>query len=128
MNLLLDEMWPSSIALQLRHRGHDVVAVAERPELRSQPDSAIFSVALAEDRAIVTENVGDFRRLAADAIQQGQSYPGLVLTTNRRFLRHDPRTAGRLVTALDHLLSAGLDVASREHWLSSSAGLLPAAT
>ncbi len=43
---------------------------------------------------------------------------GLILTSNQRFPRHDPRTAGRLVTSLDELLSAGMEAANLEHWLS----------
>jgi hypothetical protein len=45
VKLLLDEMWPPSIAVQLRRRGHDVEAVAERADLRGQADDAVFSVA-----------------------------------------------------------------------------------
>lgn len=118
MNLLLDEMWPPAIALQLRRRGHDVVAVAERPDLRGQPDAVVFAAAQAEGQVIVTENVPDYRALAAYTLQQGRSHAGLIFTSNRRFPRHDPRTAGRLVTALDELLSRGPPVTDLEHWLS----------
>ncbi len=43
MKLLLDEMWSPAIAAALRERGHDVVAVAERSDLRGKPDDVIFS-------------------------------------------------------------------------------------
>jgi len=118
VKLILDEMWPPEIAIQLRRRGHDALAVAERPELRGQPDIAIFAFAQAEERAIVIENVVDYRPLAARGLQQGRSHFGLVFTSNHRFPRHDPRTAGRLITALDELLSSGLEAANLEHWLS----------
>jgi hypothetical protein len=111
-------MWSAGLALQLRQRGHDVVAVAERPGLRGQPDAAIFAAAQAEGRAIVTENVVDYRPLATYALQRGGAHCGLVLTTNRRFPRHDLQTAGRLVNALDALLSTGLDLTNLEHWLA----------
>ncbi|MCL4370173.1 MAG: DUF5615 family PIN-like protein [Chloroflexi bacterium] len=116
--LLLDEMWQPEIAVQLRRRGHDVVAVAERPELRGQPDAAIFAVAQAEGRAIVTENVIDYRPLAAYEIQAGHFHAGLIFTSNRSFPRHDPRTVGHLVKALAELLSMDLESANLEYWLS----------
>lgn len=118
MKLLLDEMWPPDIAIQLRHRGHDVEAVTERPELRGQSDPVVFTVAQAEERAVVTENVIDYRPLAAEAISRGHSHCGLILTSNRRFPRHDSRTLGRLVTDLHELLSRGLDLRDREYWIS----------
>lgn len=67
---------------------------------------------------MVTENVGDYRPLAAAALQHGHSHCGLVRTSNHRFPRHDPGTLRRLVTALDRLLSSATVVANLEHWLS----------
>ena len=116
MKLLLDEMWAPAIAEALRDRGHDVVAVAERHDLRGMPDAAIFEAALAEGRMIVTENVVDYRPLAADAMRAGRPYPALIFTSNRAYPRASRRTAGRLVRALDALLSAR-DAISGEHWL-----------
>jgi hypothetical protein len=66
----------------------------------------VFSTAVAEERALVTENVPDFRRLEAEAVARGQATPRLVFTTNRQFPRGDPATLGRLVLALDALLLA----------------------
>lgn len=105
MKLLLDEMWPPEIAVQLRHRGHDVVAVAERPELQGQRDEVIFATAQTEERALRTVNVIDYRPLAAHEIEQRRSHNGLILTSNRRFPRHDPHTLGRLTAVLDGPLS-----------------------
>lgn len=99
-------MYPPAVAEQLRARGHDVVSVHE-PEhrrLEGAPDKEIFDVALAEQRALVTENVPDFRRLEADALARGEAAPVLVYTTNRRFPRGQPATIGRLVEALDTLM------------------------
>src|SRR5437762_13027670 len=98
-------MWAAEIAVQLRRRGHDVVAVTERLDLRGQPDAIVFAAAQEEERAVVTENVSDYRPLAAYWIEQGRTHAGLILTSNRRFPRHDPRTTGRLVASLDELLS-----------------------
>lgn len=117
MKLLLDEMWPPEIALQLRRGGHDVKAITEHPDLRGQPDAVVFAWAQEQERIVVTENVIDYRQLAAHEMHQGRHYHGLILTTNRRFPRHDPRTVGRLVTALDRVLSSGVEMGNREHWL-----------
>ena len=116
VKLLLDEMWPPAIAEALRDRGHEVVAVAERRELRGMPDEAIFEEAQAECWVIVTENVVDYRPLAAAAIRAGRAYPALIFTSNRAYPRANRRTAGRLVAALDALLTTR-DAIDGEHWL-----------
>jgi predicted nuclease of predicted toxin-antitoxin system len=118
VKLLLDEMWPPSIAVQLRQRGHDVVAVAERPELMGQTDDAVWAAAQADGWVVVTENVVDYRPLAAEDLRQGRSHCGLILTSNQRVPRHRPGTIGRLVVALDELVSAGVELMSSEYWLA----------
>ena len=64
MRLLLDEMYPATLAEQLRARGHDVVSVhdADYHHLEGVPDAEVFAAAIADDRALLTENVADFRR------------------------------------------------------------------
>jgi len=118
VKLLLDEMWPPAVAGALRRRGHDVVAVAERPELRGQPDDVILAVAQAEGRAVVTENVVDYLPLAAERLTRGDVHAGVILTSHRRYPRSNPRTIGRLVSALDALLSALPEGTNLEHWLA----------
>ena len=116
MKLLLDEMWSPAIAAALRERGHDAIAVAERSDLRGQPDEVIFAEALADARAIVTENVVDYRPLASAALRSGRASPTLIYTSNRAYPRASRRTAGRLVIALDALLTTR-DGVEGEHWL-----------
>lgn len=108
MRLLLDEMYPTSLAEQLRARGHDVVSVHDpsHVHLRSLADEVVAAAALDEGRALVTENVPDFRRLAAAADKQHQPMPLLIHTTNERFPRARAGTLGRLVLALDTVLCA----------------------
>lgn len=77
----------------------------------------IFAEALAENRAIVTENVVDHRPLASAALRAGRASPTLILTSNRTYPRASRRTAGRLVTALDALL-VGEDEPAGEYWLA----------
>ncbi len=108
MKLLLDEMYPASIAEQLRLRGHDAVSLHDPDyrQLEGAPDEEIFTLATAIERAIVTENVPDYRRLEAAALARDEPAPGLVYTTNRQFPRGEPATAGRFVLALAALLDA----------------------
>lgn len=111
-------MWPPALARQLRGRGHDVVAVAERPDLRGQPDAYIFEIAQAEGRFVVTENVADYRPLLMAALQQQTPDSGIIFTSNRLYPRADRRTFGRLVRALDNLLSTDPGIPGIEYWLS----------
>jgi predicted nuclease of predicted toxin-antitoxin system len=105
LKLLLDEMYPPAIAAQLRDRGHDVVAVAARAELRGLPDDGVFATAQQEHRAVVTENVGDFSLIADAADQRGFPHHGLILVDPVKYPRGNPRTIGRMVTRLDLLLN-----------------------
>ena len=100
-------MYPATLAEQLRARGHDVVSVHEPDyvHLEGAPDVDLFAVAVADDRAILTENVADFRRPEADALGRGERCPRLILTTNRQFPRGQAGTLGRLVVALDAALA-----------------------
>jgi predicted nuclease of predicted toxin-antitoxin system len=108
MKLLLDEMYASAIAEQLRARGHDVASVHDPTyrALEGKPDEEVWAAAIADDRVLVAENVQDFRRLEADALARAQPRGPLIFTTDRQFPGGDPATIGRLVTALDALLAA----------------------
>ncbi len=105
MKLLLDEMYASFIAGELRARGHDVISVHEAPG-RGTPDEAVFAFARAEGRAIVTENVSDFRPLAEAVLAGDGSHAGVVFTTEKRWPRNDP---GALIAALEQLLASTPD-------------------
>lgn len=103
MKVLIDEMYPSLIARELRARGHDVASVHETPG-RGAPDDDVLDHARSVGRAVVTENVRDYRPLA-EALLGGESHAGLVFTTDKRWPRNDP---GALITALEALLSSTL--------------------
>ena len=55
----------------LRERGHDVLAVAEHPGWAALSDPEVMAVARTERRAVVTNNLRDYRPLYADAITPG---------------------------------------------------------
>ena len=107
MRLLLDEMYPATLAEQLRKRGHDVVSVhdADYQYLQGVPDGEVFSAAIADDRALLTENVADFRRLETESLAHGAPCSRLIFTTNRRFPRGQAGTVGRLILELDAALA-----------------------
>lgn len=100
-------MYPATVAEQLRDRGHDVVSIHDPDyrRLEGAPDEEVFAIAVAEGRALVTENVPDYRRLEADALARGEHTPRLIFTTNRQFPRGAPAALGWLVLALDALLA-----------------------
>lgn len=114
MKLLLDEMYTPTIAEQLRARGHDAASIHD-PEYRmleGEPDDEVWAAAIADDRALLSENVQDFRRIEANALAHAQPVARLIFTTDRQFPRGDPATLGRLVSALDTLLAANPDLAT----------------
>ena len=114
MKLLLDEMYTPTIAEQLRARGHDAASIHD-PEYRmleGEPDDEVWAAAIADDRALVSENVQDFRRIEANALAHAQPVARLIFTTDRQFPRGDPATLGRLVSALDAVLAAEPDLAT----------------
>lgn len=103
MRLLLDEHHDPDVARQLRELGHDVVAVAEREDLRGRSDPDLFAAAIAEQRALVTENARDYVPLAARSAAEDLRHYGVILTSPARHPRR-PDARGRLVDALARLL------------------------
>jgi predicted nuclease of predicted toxin-antitoxin system len=100
VRLLLDEMFPPSVARALREAGHDVVAVQERPELVGLDDPGVFAQAQVEGRAVVTENVRDLVVLATDRAAESVAHFGVILTASRTLSRHQKRFVGATVDAL----------------------------
>jgi len=98
---LLNEMWSAEIARQLRRRGLDVVAATELPRrYRGVPDDEVFARAQVDGRTIVTDNVGDFSRLVADAAGRGKAHCGVVFALRPAFDRARPGVVGEMVRAL----------------------------
>jgi hypothetical protein len=118
--LLLDEMHSPAVAEALRGLGHDVVAVAERPDLRAMTDEEVAAWAAERSRRVVTENVKDFRRLLLLAGEGERRCPTLLYTSSRAFPR-SRRNPGPLIAALQAWLCRP-DVTSRpaEDWLRSA--------
>lgn len=107
MRLLLDEHYSPQIARQLRGRGHDVVAVGERPDLVGLADSELLERMAGEGRVILSENAVDFVVLAEQAALAGQEHAGIMLTSPRRMPRRKG-TIGLFVRTLDAFLEKHL--------------------
>jgi predicted nuclease of predicted toxin-antitoxin system len=106
VRLLPDEMFSPVIAAELRDRGHDVIAVADRPDLRAKSDEDIFAWASAERRWLLTENVKDFRPIMLRALPGGPPDCRLLFTSSRAFPR-SRKNPGPLINALHAWLTAG---------------------
>jgi hypothetical protein len=106
IQLLLDEMFSPVVAEALRERGHRVVAVVERPDLRAMPDAEVFAWAAAARCWLLTENVKDFQRIKLQALQANAGTAALLFTSSRTFPR-SRRHVGPVVDALDAWLTKG---------------------
>jgi predicted nuclease of predicted toxin-antitoxin system len=113
---LLDEQLSPQIAVLLRQAGLDVEAVGDRPDLIGRSDMFIFEVACSEDRAVITNNIKDFRPLAAQWLAQGRIHAGLILLPSAR-----TRTRAAITMLADRIASVLRDnpggLASSERWI-----------
>ena len=102
MKALLDEQLSPQNAVLLREAAYDVVAVAERDDLVGSLDSTILEVATDEGRAVVTNNIKDFRPLAAERLARGRTHGGLILvpSTQTRNRAAITSLAGAIETVL----------------------------
>jgi hypothetical protein len=81
LKFLLDEHVSKTVAAALRQAGVDAVSVAERPDLRGQPDTGILAAADGEGRVVVT---GDCRTFPA-AMAATDQWLGVVFFVPARF-------------------------------------------
>jgi predicted nuclease of predicted toxin-antitoxin system len=119
VKLLLDEMLSPAIARELRSRGHDVETAAGNPSCEALADPEVLALARAEHRAIVTNNLRDFRPLHHEAITPGgPGHFGMIFVPgNYRRTRAD---TGRIIAALEAILvrhPGEEDLANGEAWL-----------
>jgi len=118
VKLLLDEMLSPDIAEVLHGRGYDVQAIANSAHAElSDPD--VLDLARSQQRAVVTNNVRDFRPLHIAAVGAGGAghYGIIFMASNFRRSKAD---IGRIADALEEKLKQypGLeDLANAEDWL-----------
>lgn len=109
MKLLLDEMYPATLAEGLRAAGIEATTVVGLA-LGGSSDAEVFAAAVAAGYVVLTENVGDFTRIAAELSTAGHSHPGLLIALSSRFSRR-PVGAKPLIDAIKAI--AAQDLADR---------------
>jgi hypothetical protein len=117
--LLLDEMLSPVIAGHLRDLGHDVDAIKGSPRHEALSDGEVMDLARTQRRAVVTNNLVDFRPLHHAAVTPGgPGHFGIVfIPGSYRRARAD---TGRIVSALEAKLAeypGDDDLANGETWL-----------
>lgn len=98
MKVLVDEMYPAALAEALRATGIEATTVTDL-RLGGAPDTEIFGAAVAGGFCVLTENVGDFARIAADYSTGGGHHAGLLVALSSRFSRR-PAGVQPLVNAI----------------------------
>ena len=118
MKAILDEQLSPQIAFLLRKAGYDVVAVAERDDLAGRTDNVILEVASREERAVITNNVKDFRPLAVERLAQGRAHPGLILLPSKR--TRTRASVSAIARAIEQVLHDHPDgLSGSERWIGS---------
>ena len=114
MKILVDEMYPATVAGALEAAGIDATMVADL-RLAGASDPQLFGAAVAGGYSVLTENVGDFARIAAERSTAGGQHYGVLIALSSRFSRR-PAGIGPLVAAIQAL--AGEQIADRVVYLN----------
>jgi hypothetical protein len=118
---LLDEQLSPQIAVLLRKAGYDVDAVADRDDLAGRSDRVVFETTCSEGRAVVTNNIKDFRPLAAEYLAQGRVHSGLVLLPSAR--TRSRATIAAIAMAIEGVLTDNPDgFSGSERWIGPLKG------
>ena len=86
MKLLLDEMYPPRLAQVLRSLDIEASTAGELG-LMGRSDPELFAMAAAEGYVLLTENVADFARIAAEHLGAGGHHAGVLIALSSRFSR-----------------------------------------
>jgi hypothetical protein len=114
VKILVDEMYPATVAGALEAAGIEATTVADL-RLAGASDSEVFGAAAAGGYSVLTENVGDFARIAAEHSTAGGHHHGVLIALSSRFSRR-PAGIGPLVAAIEAL--AGEQIADRVVYLN----------
>jgi hypothetical protein len=107
VKILVDEMYPATVAEALRVTGIEATTVADL-RLAGASDLEGFGAAVAGGYAVLTENVGDFTRIAAEHSTAGAHHNGVLIALSSRFSRR-PAGLPALVTAVKAVADEQVD-------------------
>ena len=117
-------MWAPVIAVELRKRGFDVIAIGEAEHATRYAgiaDDDVFARAQEDGRAVLTDNVPDYEQVRRDWEALGRSHHGVVYALDPPFNRHrGEAVVGQMVRALELLLRSALtqaDPSDQVHFL-----------
>jgi predicted nuclease of predicted toxin-antitoxin system len=117
VRVILDEQLSPQIAILLRKAGYDVDAAADREDLVGRSDRIILEVACREGRAVVTNNIKDFRPLAAEWLAHGRVHAGLILLPSTRTRSRNAIAA--VAVAIENVLRDHPDgLSGSERWIA----------
>ena len=99
-------MYSADVAARIWSEGMEASTAVELG-LAGRSDMELFAAATTGGHTVVSENVADFTRLAADATAAGQPHHGLLIALSSRFSRrpegHQALVAAVLAVARDDL-------------------------
>ena len=107
MKLLVDEMYPAAVAEALHAAGIEATTVGAL-RLAGASDAEVFGAAVAGGYAVLTENVGDFARIAAEHSTAGGHHHGVLIALSSRFARR-PAGIPPLVAAIQPVAKEQLE-------------------
>jgi hypothetical protein len=117
VKVLVDEMYPATVAEALRAAGIEATTVANL-RLAGATDPEVFGAAVgaavAGGYAVLTENVDDFARIAPEHSTAGGHHNGLLVALSSRFSRR-PTGLRPLVAAVEAI--AGEQIEDRVIYL-----------
>jgi hypothetical protein len=100
-------MYPAALTSGLQAAGIEAATVSALG-LTGHTDADVFASAVAEGYVLLTEDVGDFTRIAAEYIATGDHHPGLLIALSSRFSRR-PAGIAILVAAIKAIAHEPLD-------------------
>lgn len=107
MKLLLDEMYPAALAEGLQAVGIDASTITA-VNLAGSADTKVLAWAVDRCYAVLTENVADFTRIAAQHSTAGGHHHGLLIALASRFSRR-PQGIAPLKAAVQAIAGERLD-------------------
>jgi len=113
VKILVDEMHPATVAGALEAAGIEATPVADL-RLASASDPEVFGAAVAGGYSVLTENVSDFARIAAEHSTAGGHHHGVLIGLSSRFSRR-PAGIGPLIAAIQAI--TGKQIADRVVYL-----------